>query len=205
MSINLNKGETFSFNEAKETNLDKPTFLSKLFKKDKKQSSLDKKLYVGLGWDENKSSSSIDCDASAYLLSNGKVVDVVSYKQLMSTCGAIKHFGDNLTGGGDGDDEMLSINLDGINERVDKIIITVNIYEAFEKNQHFGMINNSFVRVFKGKKELVRYDLKESFDNFTFIHVAEFNKNNDGWTFTAIGKASKHSSIGSFKNSLNNN
>lgn len=76
------------------------------------------KVIVGLGWDEVKRTKglfapkpqSIDCDASALMLQNGKLVykdDLVFYNNLRHRTGAVQHMGDNLTGAGEGDDEQI--------------------------------------------------------------------------------------------------
>ena len=87
------------------------------------------KIIVGLGWDEVQQSSSgggflsalfgggskqqpIDCDASALMLKNGKLVDksdIVYFGNLHHKSGTVNHQGDNLTGAGDGDDEQIVI------------------------------------------------------------------------------------------------
>ena len=121
------------------------------------------RIVVGLGWDEAKTGSSsgffgglfsappqtIDCDAFAILLRNGRLVsrqDVVYFNNLTHFTGSVKHMGDNLTGAGDGDDEQIVIDLPRVPMEYDRIVIAVNIYQAHQKNQHFGMIKNAFIR-----------------------------------------------------------
>ena len=79
--------------------------------------SLDKgivKALIGLGWDTNRydGGHDFDLDASAFLLgSNGKVTcdeDFIFYNNLQSRNDAVVHTGDNRTGDGDGDDELIS-------------------------------------------------------------------------------------------------
>ena len=90
------------------------------------------KIAVGLGWDENKglggffkSNGNIDCDATAYLLRNGKLssrnttADEVSYRHRKAEKDCVRHSGDNLTGAGDGDDETIYVDLDNVPEDVD--------------------------------------------------------------------------------------
>ena len=57
------------------------------------------------------------------------------------------HQGDNLTGAGDGDDEQIIVDLLRIPQEYDRIVIVVNIYKAVQRNQHFGMIENAFIRI----------------------------------------------------------
>ena len=74
-------------------------------------------LLVGLGWDTNKytGGSDFDLDASVFMLgANGKVrsnLDFIYYGNLKHNSGSVEHMGDNLTGGGDGDDEQIKVNL----------------------------------------------------------------------------------------------
>ena len=110
------------------------------------------KVIVGLGWDEAKPAKRgffapkpqpIDCDASAILLMNGKLCandDVIYFNNLRHKTGTVQHMGDNLTGAGDGDDEQIVVDLAAIPEQYDRIVIVVNIYQAYQRKQHFGMM-----------------------------------------------------------------
>ena len=74
-----------------------------------------KNLYVGIGWDINKfdTGGSFDLDSAAFLIAdNGKVTsssDFVFFGNLKHPSGAVEHLGDNRTGAGDGDDELIKI------------------------------------------------------------------------------------------------
>ncbi len=121
------------------------------------------KIIVGLGWDEVQQSrggglgrlfgarpQEIDCDASAILLKDGKLTnmqDLVYFGNLSHKSGTVNHMGDNLTGAGDGDDEQIIIDLSRVPEEYDRIVIVVNIYQAVRRKQHFGMIENAFIRL----------------------------------------------------------
>ena len=97
-----------------------------------------------------KSQEDIDCDASALLLIEGKLrsnEDIVYFGNLAHMSGTIRHMGDNLTGAGDGDDEQILMDLATIPPEYDRIVIVVNIYEANQRRQHFGMIRNAFIRL----------------------------------------------------------
>ncbi len=54
--------------------------------------------------------------------------------------------GDNRTGAGDGDDEQLIFKLDTLDARFEKIVFVVSIYRGRQKNQHFGLVDNAFIR-----------------------------------------------------------
>ena len=153
------------------------------------------KLLIGLGWDVNKydGGSDFDLDASVFLLdSNGKVTsdgDFVFYGNLKHASGSVEHMGDNRTGAGEGDDELIKVDLSKVPASIDKIDFTVTIYEADERKQNFGQVSNSYIRVMDetNNKELIRYDLGEDFSIETALVVGELYRNRGEWKFNAIG------------------
>lgn len=154
-----------------------------------------RKILVGLGWDTNAyaTGGAFDLDSQAFLLGeNGKVTrqeDFIYFGNLKHPSGAVEHLGDNRTGEGEGDDEQMQIDLSNIPEDITKIIFTVTIYEAEERRQNFGQVNNAFVRILDQEKneELLRYDLGEDFSIETAAVFGELYKNNNEWKFNAIG------------------
>ena len=153
------------------------------------------KLLIGLGWDVNKydGGSDFDLDASVFLLdSNGKVTsdgDFVFYGNLKHVSGSVEHMGDNRTGAGEGDDELIKVDLSKVPASIDKIDFTVTIYEAEERKQNFGQVSNSYIRVMDetNNKELIRYDLGEDFSVETAVVVGEIYRHAGEWKFNAIG------------------
>lgn len=153
------------------------------------------KVVVGLGWDVNSfdTGGSFDLDSSAFLLGDsGKVNssdDFVFYGNLRHKSGAVEHLGDNLTGAGDGDDEQIKIDLSRVPANISRIAFTVTIYEAEERRQNFGMMNNSFIRIVDetNGQEILRYDLGEDFSIETAAVFGELYKHNGEWKFNAIG------------------
>ena len=97
--------------------------------------------------------------------------------------------GDNRTGEGDGDDEVIKVQLDKIPSDYDTISFTVKIYEAEKRLQNFGMVENAYVRLIDEDtgEELVRFDLTEDFSTETALVVAEIYKRDGQWKFAAIG------------------
>lgn len=166
------------------------------------------RVIVGLGWDEAQHSSGgglfsslfggassgpIDCDASAILLKNGKFVgrdDLVYFGNLRHKSGTVIHQGDNLTGAGDGDDEQIVIDLSKVPSEYDKIIIVVNIYNAAKRHQHFGMIQNAFIRLVdaRNNNEMLKYNLTDNYSGMTAMIFGEIYRHNGEWKFTAIGQ-----------------
>ncbi len=154
-----------------------------------------KRILVGLGWDPVKSlfrrESAIDIDSSVICIDkDGKKEDVIYYGNLIHRSHSIEHYGDNLTGDGDGDDEQIEIRLDEVPERIEKLAIIINIFEAHSRNQDFGKVRNCFVHVddMDTGKELIRYDIDGNFDGKTGIFVADVYRYNGEWKFKAIGE-----------------
>ena len=208
MSISLQKGQKVSLS---------------------KESAGLSKVIVGLGWDEafkqqpqakqggffsgifgsgNNTSGgmqsiggdTIDCDASAFMLQGGRLVnknDIIYYGNLRHASGTVVHMGDNLTGAGEGDDEQIVVDLDKVPPQYDRIVVTVNIYHAFQKNQHFGMIQNAFIRLVdaRNNKEICRYNLTENYPGITAMVFGEIYRHNGEWKFNAIGQGTNDGSI----------
>ena len=154
-----------------------------------------KKITVGLGWDVNRydGGADFDLDASAFLLSaSGKVSsdsDFVFYGNEKHASGGVIYAGDNRTGGGEGDDERIFVDLSLVPANVEKIAFTVTIYEAAERRQNFGQVSNAYVRIVDDAtgQELIRYDLEEDFSIETALVVGELYRHAGEWKFNAIG------------------
>lgn len=150
-------------------------------------------ILCGLGWDTNKydGGAQFDLDASIFLVgASGKVEsdgNFVFYNNTVAP--GVQHMGDNRTGEGDGDDEVIMLDLTSVDPSVDKIAITVTIDKADERKENFGMVENAYVRLVDNATgtELLRYDLGEDYSIETAIVVAEIYRNNGGWKFNAIG------------------
>lgn len=169
------------------------------------------KIVVGLGWDEVKQPrgffapkpQAIDCDAFALLLNNGKLIDakdVVYFGNLSHRSGAVKHMGDNLTGAGDGDDEQIVIDLNVVPAQYDRIVLAVNIYKAYDRRQHFGMIQNAFIRLVdaRNNNEMCIYNLTENYSGQTAMLFGEVYRYKGEWKFNAVGQGTGDGSIGEF-------
>lgn len=187
MAINLGSGFSNN-NQSGALNLKKNDILNLT----KKEPGLEK-VVLGAGWDISLNGSTFDLDISAFLLGqNGKVNNVnedVIYFNNMNSQG-IKLCGDNRTGVGEGDDERIEIDLRQIKGSVSKIIFVVTIFEAREKRQTFGMIDNSYIRLLdekNGEKEICRFNLKENGSTATTVVFAELFKENNEWHFKALG------------------
>lgn len=171
------------------------------------------KVIIGLGWDEVERKKGffapkpqpIDCDATAFLLQNGKLVnkdDVVYFGNLRHKSGTVQHMGDNLTGAGDGDDEQIIVDLARIPAQYDRIVIIVNIYQARQRQQHFGLIRNAFIRLVDGRnnREMCKYNLTDDYSGRTAMIFGEVYRYNGEWKFNAIGQGTDDNSIGDVVN-----
>lgn len=167
-----------------------------------------RRVMVGLGWDEVKQTrgffapkpQDIDCDASAFLCMGGRLTsnqDVVYFGNLRHGSGAVAHMGDNLTGAGEGDDEQILVDLSVLPGQYDKIVFVVNIYQAAQRRQHFGMIQNAFIRICDAEtnQELCRYNLSENYDGMTAMIFGELYLYKGQWKFNAIGQPTRDNSI----------
>lgn len=167
-----------------------------------------RRVMVGLGWDEVRQKrgffapkpQDIDCDASAILCINGHLknaADLVFYNNLSHRSGAVRHMGDNLTGAGEGDDEQIMVDLTALPSEYDKIVFTVTIYQARERGQHFGLIQNCFIRICDAEtgQEICKYNLSENYNNMTAMVFGELYRYNGSWKFNAIGQPTTDNSI----------
>lgn len=176
MAVNLQKGQSASLKQGN-------SGLSEVF--------------VGLGWDINqyRYGADFDLDAFAFLCqSNGKVADqdddFVYFGNLSHSSGAVEHTGDNLTGEGEGDDEVIRVDLDALPSNIQKVSFGVIIYDAEERGQNFGQVQNAYIRVLDANtgRELVRYNLRENFSTETAVLVGEIYQNYGEWNFRAVGR-----------------
>ena len=173
MAINLQKGQRESINSQKFT--------------------------IGLGWDTNSSStgSSFDLDASVFVLGENKKVlsdnHFVFYNNLRTPDGSVEHTGDNLTGDGAGDDEQIKIDLSRIDSNASEICVVVTIHEAALRNQNFGQVRNSIIRIFdsNSNEEILKYELEEDFSVETAVEFGRIYKKNNEWKFEAVGVGMK--------------
>jgi len=206
MAISLQKGQTIDLrkNDRGET-FDLSTVTIGLgWDVKKKQSGFLGKL---LGGKEEE----YDLDAIAFLLdANDKVAnlgrtvqthqgrqiglyegDVVFFNSMKHPSGHIWLTGDNRTGAGDGDDEQIIVKLDSLDQRYQKIVFLVTIYQGRANNQHFGMIENAFIRAVDNRgREIAKYSLSgdSSFNGMCALVFSEVYRKDGTWKFRALGQ-----------------
>ena len=150
---------------------------------------------VGLGWDVNTfSGGEFDLDASAIVVNGaGKALSdghFVFFNNLRSADGSVEHTGDNLTGEGEGDDEVIKVNLAGVPAEGDRVVFAVSIYDADNRKQNFGAVRNAFIRVVNqaDNAEIARYDLTEDASVETAMVFGEVYRAGAEWKFKAVGQ-----------------
>lgn len=157
------------------------------------------KIFMGCGWDTVNAGSllgrifgggdggSIDLDASCILFDeNRNVLDTVWFRQLKSRDGSIVHSGDNLTGDGDGDDEVIHVDLGRVPSGVKTLVFTVNSFTG----QTFDKVANAFCRVVdaSNNNEIAKLDLSDVKGSHTAVVMAKVYRHNGEWKMHAIGE-----------------
>ncbi|SHK13713.1 tellurium resistance protein TerD [Pseudonocardia thermophila] len=153
------------------------------------------RILVGLGWDvRTTTGADYDLDASAIMLGeNGKVLSdshFVFFNNLTSPDGTVEHTGDNLTGEGEGDDEVIKVNLEAMAPNVAKIVFPVSIYDADARGQNFGQVQNAYIRIVNevNGAEIARFDLTEDASTETAMVFGEVYRHGGDWKFRAVGQ-----------------
>jgi tellurium resistance protein TerZ len=154
------------------------------------------RVFMGLGWDPVKKGGllgglfgggggSIDLDASVIVFDGAKAaIDTIYFGQLKSRDGSIRHAGDNLTGDGDGDDEVIHVDLSRLDPRAAHLVFTVNSF----RGQTFKEVDNAVARLVDetNGREICSFTLKEQ-GAHTGVVMASLSKGSDGWTMKAHG------------------
>ncbi len=154
-------------------------------------------VFIGLGWDVKATDTgyNFDLDASVFMLGNNEKLISDNHFIFYNNCASpdpdksLQHMGDNLTGIGEGDDEVIKVDLKKVPTNVEKIVITVTIHEAQQRSQNFGQVKNAFVRIVNAqtKQEAVRYDLVEDYSIETALIMAELYRKDGEWRLNAVG------------------
>ena len=158
-----------------------------------------RRLLVGLGWDARATvGTEFDLDASVFLLTESGAgrfrvrgdADMVFYNNPTSPEGAVVHSGDNRSGEGEGDDEVIRIDLSKMPADIVKVSVAVSIYEGEQRRQNFGMVSSAYIRVVNEDDgaELARFDLSEEASTETAMVFGEVYLRDGEWKFKAVGQ-----------------
>lgn len=148
------------------------------------------KLFGGGSGSSSSSGADIDLDGWAALYgANGEKLDLIYYGNKVYNQGTIRHHGDNLTGEGDGDDEVLTINLHSIPAEVKYVVIGITIYQGIARHQQFGDIENTFIRLVdkRNDHEICRYQGTDFDKSHRTFYAGMFTRDGNEWKFTALG------------------
>lgn len=155
---------------------------------------------LGLGWDPNQGTGhDFDLDASAFCLGeNGKIPQdeyFVFYNNKFSPDGAVEGADDDTTGGAsDGDDdEQVKVDMNKVDPKITEIIFVVTIHDASARNQNFGQVRNSYIRIVdnSNNSEIAKYELEEDFSIETSVEFGRLYRKDGGWKFQAMGDGYK--------------
>lgn len=152
------------------------------------------RIQIGLGWNPNEGvGEQFDLDASAFMLNGARKTPsdehFIFFNNLVSPDGSVTHQGDNRTGDGDGDDEVIEVDLTKINTQIQEILFLVTIHEAASRRQNFGQVRNSYIRIvdLSSNTEIMKYELDEDFSIEGSVEFGRLYQRNSEWKFEASG------------------
>ncbi|MFJ4363858.1 TerD family protein [Streptomyces chartreusis] len=141
---------------------------------------------MGLGWEPAYRGKDIDLDASVIAYGPQRNhIDSCYFGKLQIVNGAIRHSGDNLTGEGGGDDEVITVDLGRLPQDVTGLVFTVNSFSG----QKFTEVAKAYCRLIDALsgEELVRFDLTSA-EPQTGVLMAKLIRQFSGeWEMTAMG------------------
>jgi tellurium resistance protein TerZ len=154
------------------------------------------RVFMGLGWDIAQSGGflknlfsggdEIDLDASCLVFDDNKqLLDVIFYNNLRGLNGLVVHTGDNRTGAGDGDDEVIKVDLGKLPADVKTMVFIVSSYQGHT----FDKIANAYCRVVDETtgKELVKFNITDN-GSHTGLIMAKVYLHNGEWKIHALGE-----------------
>lgn len=151
---------------------------------------------VGLGWNPNEGTGNdFDLDASAFMIDSNRLIPsegyFVFYGNTTSPDEALRHTGDDPTGGNsaDGDDETIKVDLSKVNSDIKEILFVVTIHDAIDRRQNFGQVRNSYIRIVNDAngEEIAKYELGEDFSVETGVEFGRLYNRDGKWRFEASG------------------
>lgn len=148
-------------------------------------------LRIGLGWDKERTAGfigtgapDVDLDASAVQFTGDTLFDLAFYNNLKTRDGSVVHLGDNLTGGGEGDDEVITVDLAQVYAKVDTIAVLVSSYQGHS----LEWVNRAYCRIADEQgSELARLVLTGGVRE-TGLLMATLTRSETGWLLRAIGE-----------------
>ncbi|MEW1697668.1 TerD family protein [Streptomyces sp. NPDC093249] len=149
---------------------------------------------MGLGWEPAYRGKDIDLDASVIAYGPQRNhLDSCYFGKLAILGGSVKHSGDNLTGEGAGDDEVIVVDLGRLPAEATGLVFTVNSFSG----QKFTEVAKAYCRLMDAAtgEELVRFDLTTA-EPQTGVMMAKLIKQFSGeWEMTAMGEFVKSRTV----------
>ncbi|MFJ9518815.1 TerD family protein [Kitasatospora sp. NPDC101801] len=142
---------------------------------------------MGLGWEPAAGGRNVDLDASCIAFdAQRNKIETAWFMKLSIFNGAIAHSGDNLTGEGAGDDESITVHLEGLPPEVCGLVFVVNSFSG----QKFTAVQNAYCRLLDAGsgQELVRFDLTSSEAQTGVVMCKLVRQYSGEWVMTAIGE-----------------
>lgn len=148
------------------------------------------RVQMAVGWDHSPTAgfigsgaAPIDLDASAVQFAGGQFFDLAFFNNLATRDGSVVHLGDNTTGKGEGDDEVITVDLSRVYARVESILFLVSSYQGHS----LEYIRNAYCRlVDDDDTELARFTITLGVRE-TGLVMAKLSREGSGWKLSAIG------------------
>lgn len=149
------------------------------------------RIRLGVGWAKiptagfiGSGAPDVDLDASALQFSGGQLFDIAFYNNLQTRDGSVVHLGDNLTGRGEGDDEVVTVDLGRVYDKVDRIVLLVSSYQGHT----LEWVSKAYCRLAdEDDVELARLTLSLEVPE-TGLVLATLVRDGDGWTLRPVGE-----------------
>jgi tellurium resistance protein TerZ len=148
------------------------------------------KVQMALGWDHaptagfmGSGAAPIDLDASAVQFAGGQLFDLAFFNNLATRDGSVVHLGDNTTGKGEGDDEVITVDLGRVYSKVESILFVVSSYQGHS----LEYIHNAYCRLLDDDGiELARFTITLGVRE-TGLVMARLFRDGAAWKLGAIG------------------
>jgi len=155
-------------------------------------------LTIGVGWDLKRlDQNPLDLDASIFLLDFKDKTrideDFIFYNNLRNEDSTVHHKGDSRTGAGDGDDEVINIDLTSLSFEISKIAFVLSIYDEDYQDHNFSMVKNVYFRIAnqESEHEIFRYELDDELDEHEGLVIGFLERIGPEWIFRAVGETVK--------------
>jgi tellurium resistance protein TerZ len=151
-----------------------------------------RRVRLGVGWDKERTAGfigtgapEIDLDASAVQFRGQELFDLAFYNHLATRDGSVVHQGDNTSGRGEGDDEVVVVDLGAVYHQVDTVVLLVSSYQG----HGLEWVHNAYCRIVDDEQdvELARITLTAGVRE-TGIALAALRREGAGWTLRALGE-----------------